>query len=99
MRNANDSAVHALVQYKYNHSNYISFRFDEKCELGEHIIFYCCHLKLIQTITSLHWKRDSNIDQQIMSIYCIANKKIFEKNSKMKKMPEFRAKKNYIIQC
>lgn len=98
MRNTNDSAVHGLVQYKYNDSNYISFLFDEtKMSILRTHYFYCCWFKLIQTITSPHWQRDSNIDQQIMSIYCIANKKIFEKNSKMKKMPEFQEGKNCII--
>lgn len=98
MQNTNDSAVHGLVQYKYNDSNYISFLFDEtKMSILRTHYFYCCWFKLIQTITSPHWQRDSNIDQQIMSIYCIANKKIFEKNSKMKKMPEFQEGKNGII--
>lgn len=42
MQNTNDSAVHGLVQYKYNDSNYISFHFfstKRKCQFCEHIIF------------------------------------------------------------
>lgn len=68
--------VRGLVQYKYNDSKLYLISFRRKCQFGEHISF----IRVISKIdTNDHLSalkaRDSNIDQQIMSIYCIANKK------------------------